>query len=91
MGLPIKNLVDTDCAIGLPTILVQYHGFWLKIEPDRQDINEFGIVFYLAGQPVCSISKLGDVELVEKVQPEKCYDLVQVRTGERLCEIFWPK
>ena len=98
MGLPISELINNYDVYGLPTILIWYHGFLLKIKPDNISDREFNTVFWLDEEPVCYVSKRGDVELIEKIQPanylvkcKKCYSLIQTKTGACLCELFWPE
>ncbi len=98
MGLPISALINDCDVLGLPVILVQSFGFMLKVQPDDHKAGEFGHKFLLDGEPICHVSTLGDVELVEKTRPNNyivkcagCYGLVQVETGKHLCSFFWPK
>lgn len=104
MGLPIQQLINDCDTLGMPTILVQYDGFLLRIYPDDCKKTTFGYRFFVAGdrpinnQVACEVSALGDVELIAKLRPdnyilkcEKCYDLVQAETGAHLCSFFWPK
>lgn len=101
MGIPIQWLINDCDTLGMPVILVQYHGFHLRVVPDAWEKSEFGYRFVAGDPPInqvaCEVSALGDVELIKKNRPdnyivecERCYDLVQVETGAHLCSFFWP-
>lgn len=96
--MDVNTLIDACDAFGLPTILVQHHGFLLKVEPDDVSNQGGNTVFLLDGEPVCHVSRLDDIALLRKRRPDNyiveceiCYSLLQAETGERICEMFWPK
>ncbi len=97
MSLPVSILPGCCEAHGLPVIMVQHHGFIFKVEPNYYESQKFEIVFWLCDKPVCRISMLGDVALVDQRRPAnylveclRCFALVSTETNEQLGTVFWP-
>lgn len=91
-----NQLLEDINKLGMPEILVNHHGFMVRVKPMHGSMAHGAIVFQGQGF-VSHISLLGDVVLVDKHRPdnyiidcERCYGVKQAETGDQVAEIFWP-
>ena len=97
MKLFVKNrrrLLETIEKLGLPRIIMQKHGFCIKVSPKNYSFVGEEIIFRTA-EGINSDANvqigLADVVLENDNLMTKCKKCYSIRnsTGEKVCEMYW--